>query len=74
MIFFKSCPRCSGDSSLENDTYGWYIICLGCGYVTYPEVTMAPEQTKQEAQRPAWQANEVQGVVSGQLPLAGFGD
>ena len=35
---------------------------------------MAPEQTKQEAERPAWQANEVQTVESGQLPLAGFGD
>jgi hypothetical protein len=38
MIFYKSCPRCSGDRSLEQDIYGWYLICLPCGYVTYPVV------------------------------------
>ena len=37
MILFKSCPRCSGDRSLEQDFYGWYVLCLTCGYVTYPE-------------------------------------
>ena len=36
MIFFKSCPRCEGDRALEWDSYGWYIICLICGHVTYP--------------------------------------
>lgn len=36
MVLFKSCPRCSGDRTLEHDLYGWYIICLACGYVTYP--------------------------------------
>ena len=38
MIYFKSCPRCSGDQILHNDEYGNYIICLACGYVAYPEV------------------------------------
>ena len=38
MILFKSCPRCPGDRSLERDFYGWYLICLPCGYVTYPVV------------------------------------
>ena len=38
MIFFKSCPRCSGDRSLEHDHYGWYVLCLSCGHVTYPDV------------------------------------
>ena len=38
MIYFKSCQRCSGDRSLEQDMYGWYVICLGCGYVTYPDI------------------------------------
>ena len=73
MIFFKSCPRCAGDRSLENDSYGWYIICLGCGFVTYPEVVAAAKEAKQEAQRPAWGAEEAVGVETGQLPLAGFG-
>ena len=36
MIFFKSCPRCEGDRALERDSYGWYIICLICGHVSYP--------------------------------------
>lgn len=38
MIYFKSCQRCSGDRSLEQDMYGWYVICLGCGFVTYPDI------------------------------------
>ena len=38
MIFFKSRPRCSGDRSLERDYYGRYVLCLTCGYVTYPDV------------------------------------
>ena len=37
MIFFRSCPRCSGDRSLEHDHYGSYVLCLACGFVTYPE-------------------------------------
>jgi len=38
MIYFKSCQRCAGDRSLEQDMYGWYVICLGCGSVTYPDI------------------------------------
>ena len=40
MILFRSCPRCTGDRSLEQDFYGWYVLCLSCGFVTYPEVGM----------------------------------
>ncbi len=36
MVLFKSCPRCSGDRTLEEDLYGYYILCLACGYVSYP--------------------------------------
>ena len=43
MIFFKSCPRCSGDRAMENDYYGNYVLCLHCGYVTYPPVADKPE-------------------------------
>ncbi len=28
----KSCIRCNGDSFLEKDYYGWYEVCLQCGY------------------------------------------
>ncbi len=38
MVIFKSCPRCSGDRSVERDMYGVYVICLACGHVTYPDV------------------------------------
>ena len=38
MIYFKSCPRCSGDLSLEQDVYGWYLICLSCSNVLYPNI------------------------------------
>ena len=37
MLMFKSCPRCLGDRSLERDLYGWYVVCLACGHVSYPE-------------------------------------
>ena len=36
MILFKSCPRCSGDRTMEEDLYGHYILCLTCGHVSYP--------------------------------------
>ena len=38
MVLFKSCPRCSGDRTMENDLYGCYFLCLAFGYVTYPKV------------------------------------
>ena len=44
MVYFRSCPRCSDDRSLEEDHYGWYLICLPCGYVSYPEVVGTPDR------------------------------
>ena len=29
----KSCPRCSGDLYINEETDGWYERCLLCGYV-----------------------------------------
>lgn len=43
MVLFKSCPRCAGDRTLEEDLYGYYILCFACGYVSYP--TMEEEQS-----------------------------
>jgi hypothetical protein len=51
MILFKSCPRCSGDRALEHDFYGWYLLCLACGYVTYPDVKMQQPGQPAQAQR-----------------------
>ena len=31
MIYFKSCPKCQGDLTMSQDTYGSYIKCLQCG-------------------------------------------
>ena len=30
-IFFKACPRCSGDMHINRDIYGDYKECLNCG-------------------------------------------
>ena len=32
MIWFKSCPRCSGDLMEDSDGYGKYVSCLACGH------------------------------------------
>lgn len=46
MVFFKSCSRCRGDRVLDRDYYGWYLTCLQCGNVTYPEVANAKNRKK----------------------------
>ena len=49
MVLFKSCPRCSGDRTMEEDLYGWYILCFACGYVTYPKMKVEePQRQRQE--------------------------
>ena len=53
MVLFKSCPRCSGDRTLEHDLYGWYILCLACGFVTYPSVKAEPTHTTHDRQKSA---------------------
>ena len=60
MITFKSCPRCSGDRSFEKDYYGWYVLCLMCGCVTYPQVAEEPRQRRRTeiAQREASETGE----------------
>ena len=47
MVFFKSCERCSGDQTLEHDFEGWYVLCLLCGNVTYPELDLEEERVRQ---------------------------
>ena len=31
-LWFKQCPRDTGDLCLNRDVYGHYIACLQCGY------------------------------------------
>jgi hypothetical protein len=33
MVYFKACPRCSGDMHGSSDMYGSYKECLQCGHV-----------------------------------------
>jgi hypothetical protein len=38
MIAFKGCPRCQGDMMKEELPGEVEMVCLQCGYRTYPEV------------------------------------
>ena len=52
-VLFKSCLRCSGDRVLECDFYGWYIVCLACGCVTYPEMKKQAQEAGHGGRRTA---------------------
>ena len=43
---------------MEEDYYGLYVLCLNCGYVTYPDVATVVERPVEEEQRtvPRWAA------------------
>ncbi len=32
MLYTKSCPRCTGDVHVNEDSYGVYAKCLQCGF------------------------------------------
>lgn len=65
MVYFKSCTRCSGDRVLDQDIYGWYMLCLACGYVTYPELrTREPRRRLSRAHVPRDIAFERGGETS----------
>ena len=32
MIWFKGCPRCSGDLIHDRDQYGHFVTCAQCGF------------------------------------------
>ena len=34
MVLFKSCPKCrTGDMAQMQDSFGWYLKCLQCGFL-----------------------------------------
>ena len=37
---FKACSKCSGDLYFEQDHEGTYMLCLMCGFVSYPGVAL----------------------------------
>ena len=32
MFWLKACPKCQGDMCDEQDSFGYYVFCVGCGY------------------------------------------
>ena len=72
MILFKSCPRCSGDRSMEQDFYGWYVLCLTCGYVTYPELGLAREGVRAAERHRPTALREVTGQQRARPGHAGY--
>jgi hypothetical protein len=48
-VLFKSCTRCGGDRRVRRDFEGFYVGCLACGHVTYPEV-----ETQEAVRLLAW--------------------
>jgi len=32
MLWLKGCPRCDGPLYDDKDKYGYYILCMRCGY------------------------------------------
>ncbi len=34
MMYLKACTKCSGDLTLEQDSYGAFLKCLQCGKFT----------------------------------------
>ena len=53
MVLFKSCPRCAGDRILEQDFYGWYMLCLACGHVAYPQQDPEAVRSTKPARTPS---------------------
>jgi hypothetical protein len=50
MMYYKSCPRCEGDRSLEHDFDGYYLLCLQCGGVQYPNIQSKPRISRAYSQ------------------------
>jgi len=44
----KGCIRCGGNVFIENDSYGWYLACIQCGY--HRELDIPTRRRKQPAE------------------------
>ena len=59
MIYFKSCPKCRGDLTLGQDTYGTFISCLQCGFMRDVGATPGTAPASGASRPvPAWYAEE----------------
>ena len=36
-IYFRACPKCSGDLRPVTDLFGSYLACVQCGNSVYPD-------------------------------------
>jgi ribosomal protein S27AE len=44
----KGCIRCGGNVFIEHDSYGWYLVCIQCGY--HKELDIPNERRKKPAE------------------------
>ena len=56
MVWLKSCPRCNGDLTENEDLHGHYVACVQCGYYLseVEEVVLkysTPMQVGEEAEK-----------------------
>lgn len=59
MIYFSACPRCRGDLTIGQDSYGSFVSCLQCGFMRDIESKPAAAAVaKGTAARPGWYAEE----------------
>ena len=56
MIYFSACPKCRGDLTIGQDSYGSFISCLQCGFMRDIETKPAP--VKAMAAKRGWYADE----------------
>lgn len=42
MMWLKDCPRCKGDRYLDEGFDGPEVVCIQCGYRTYPRLQLVP--------------------------------
>ncbi len=56
MVFYKSCPKCTGDMHIRRDLYGDFRECLQCGLlqdlVEKPAMGLAGMQGEESSSSP----------------------
>ena len=64
MLRLKSCPRCkNGDITLDRDYYGWYQLCIQCGYMR--DLIIIVERKREKDQFKKYQRTAARSSVKG---------
>ena len=59
MIYFKSCPKCQGDLTMSQDSYGPFVRCLQCGFLRDVDAKSgAAASANRFAVAPHWYSDE----------------